>query len=152
MNIRNAKLGDAETIAEFNSAMALETEDLALDPNRMRAGVEAVLADDSKAFYLVAEVDGSLVGQLMVTYEWSDWRNGVFWWVQSVYVRPGHRGQGVYKSLYAETQSRATAAGNVCGIRLYVEHENERAQRIYEHLGMKNTSYHLYEVDFVIDR
>lgn len=152
MNIRQAVLEDAATIAEFNSAMALETEDLTLERNRIRAGVEAVLADDSKGFYLVAETDGTLIGQLMVTYEWSDWRNGVFWWIQSVYVRPGHRGQGVYKSLYAATQSQAAVAGNVCGIRLYVEHENERAQRTYERLGMKNTSYHLYEVDFVIKR
>ena len=152
ITIRPAESRDAQMIAEFNAAMALETEDLTLDFPRVRAGVEAVLGDASKGFYLAAESEGGVVGQLMVTFEWSDWRNGVFWWIQSVYVQPDSRGQGVYKALYAETQRRAAEAGNVCGIRLYVEHENRRAQQAYERLGMKNTAYHLYEVDFVINR
>ncbi len=152
MAIRSARPEDSQTIAEFNAAMALETEDLALEPGRVLAGVKAALADPSKGFYLVAESDRSIVGQLMVTFEWSDWRNGVFWWIQSVYVRPDARGHGVYKALYAETQHRAAEAGNVCGIRLYVERDNRRAQQTYERLGMKNTAYSMYEVDFVIER
>ena len=152
MTIRSAQPQDSATIAEFNAAMALETEHLVLETDRVLAGVEAVLSDPSKGFYLVAESGGGVVGQLMVTFEWSDWRNGVFWWIQSVYVQPDSRGQGVYKALYADTQSRAAEAGNVCGIRLYVEHENRRAQQTYERLGMNNTAYYLYEVDFVISR
>jgi len=150
--IRPAASADVETIARYNCAMALETERLELDSARVTAGVAAVLEDSSKGSYLVAEAAGVVVGQLLVTYEWSDWRNGVFWWVQSVYVAPEHRGQGVYRSLYEETLRRAREAGNVCGIRLYVERENDRAKQTYRSQGMEATEYEMWETDFVLER
>ena len=137
---------------ESNIAMAQETEGLALDDARryVRPGVAAVLANDSLGFYLVAEIHGSPAGQLMVTYEWSDWRNGLFWWIQSVYVRPEYRRRGVYSlPLHRHVPpSQAQAAGGVCGIRLYVEQENTTAQRVYESLDMYRTRYQMYEIEF----
>lgn len=151
--IRLAEARDAAVIASFNAAMARETEHLELDQARLHAGVEAVLADSSKGFYLVAENEqGRVLGQLMITFEWSDWRNGVFWWIQSVYVAPGARGQGIYKALYAQVRKSAAAAGNVCGLRLYVERDNKRAQEVYLRQGMRATAYDMYEVDFVLPR
>ncbi len=153
LRIRRANTSDAATIAAFNAAMARETEHLELDPVRLLAGVEAVLADEAKGFYVVAESGtGRVVGQLMITFEWSDWRNGVFWWIQSVYVDQPARGAGVYKRLYEHIRSAATAAGNVCGLRLYVERDNSRAQEVYRRQGMQATAYQMFEVDFVIGR
>ena len=148
IHIRRAGAADAEFIAESNIAMALETEDMALEPSVVGPGVAAVLADDSLGFYLVAEIDGRLAGQLMVTYEWSDWRNGLWWWIQSVYVRPEFRRQGVYSALHRHVEATARAAGGVCGLRLYVEQGNTRAQGVYQSLEMYNTRYHMYEVEF----
>ncbi len=148
--VRPATGADTDIIARFNRAMAAETEGLELDPDRVRAGVAAVLSDAGKGFYLIAEEEGRAVGQLMVTFEWSDWRNGNFWWIQSVYVEPAHRRQGVFRRLYAETLERARSQSGVCGLRLYVEENNRRAQQAYESLGMRLTPYRLYEVDFVL--
>ena len=128
--------------------MAQETEGLALDTDVVRPGVAAVLADDALGFYLVAEVDGQAAGQLMVTYEWSDWRNRLWWWIQSVYVRPEFRRRGVYTALHRHVAGAALAAGGVCGLRLYVEQENSKAQQVYQSLDMYNTRYHMYEVEF----
>ena len=150
--VRPAEPSDAAIIAEFNSRMAAETEGLRLDPARLRAGVDAVLADETKGRYWIARRGANALGQLLVTYEWSDWRNGVFWWIQSVYVDPEARGQGVYKTMYRELEKRARQANGVCGIRLYVEHENKRAQAVYERLGMARAPYEVFEVDFVIRR
>jgi len=150
LQIRTAKVSDAETIARYNRAMAAETESIQLDGDRLLAGVRAVFEDASRGFYLVGESGGRVVGQLMVTYEWSDWRNGVFWWIQSVYVEPEFRGTGVFRQLYDHALALARAGSSVCGIRLYVEGENHRAQRVYERVGMDRTSYRLYEVDFVL--
>jgi ribosomal protein S18 acetylase RimI-like enzyme len=152
LSVRAATISDAPTIAAFNAAMALETEHLELDRTRLLAGVEALLRDPSKGFYLVACAGDSMAGQLMITYEWSDWRNGVFWWIQSVYVHPEARGRGVFRLLYRAVEEAARKSGESCGLRLYVEGENERAQRVYEGLGMKSTSYRFYEVDFVLQR
>jgi ribosomal protein S18 acetylase RimI-like enzyme len=152
INLREAIASDASVIAEFNAAMAAETEGIALERDRLTAGVRAVLADRSKGFYLVAESQGEVVAQTLITYEWSDWRNGVFWWIQSVYVKPEFRGQGVFTRIYEYVAESARNSGNVCGLRLYVEHENERAQRTYERLGMRRTVYHMYEADFVLNR
>ena len=146
--IRRAVDSDADFIAESNTAMALETESMALDATVVGPGVEAVLADDSLGFYLVAEIDGRPAGQLMVTYEWSDWRNGLWWWIQSVYVRPEFRRRGVYSALHRHVEEAARAAGCVCGLRLYVEQENNRAQQVYRSLDMHPTRYHMYEVEF----
>jgi GNAT superfamily N-acetyltransferase len=148
IQIRRATARDAHTIVEFNAAMALESEDIVLDQKTLRAGVDGALADPSKAFYLVAEIDGAPVGQLMVTGEWSDWRNGWVWWVQSVYVKAEHRRQGVYRRLYGRLQELAGQAGNVRGIRLYVMRDNAVAKRTYESLGMSHSEYDLYESDF----
>ncbi len=152
MIIRPATRDDAETIARFNVLMARETEHLELDPGRVLDGVRAVFDEPGRGWYLVADSENRVVGQLMVTYEWSDWRNGVFWWIQSVYVAPEARGQGVYKALYADLLRRAGADGGVCGLRLYVEKENGRAQGVYERSGMRRTAYDLYEADFVLKR
>jgi len=118
----------------------------------LRPEVEAVLRDPGKGFYSVAEVDGRVVGQMMVTFEWSDWRNGTFWWLQSVYVQPAFRGQGVYRRIYQQVLDEAKARGEVCGVRLYVSKENRIAQQVYERLGLKPAHYAMYEVDFVLER
>ena len=128
--------------------MAQETEELALDADVVRPGVAAVLADDTLGFYLVAEVDGQAAGQLMVTYEWSDWRNGLFWWIQSVYVRLEFRRRGVYSALHRQVAQAARETGGVCGIRLYVEQDNTIAQQVYKSLEMHRTRYQMYEVEF----
>ena len=143
--IRVAAPVDIETIASFNEAMATETEGKTLDPATIRAGVRGLFARPDLGFYVVAEDGGRIVGQLMITYEWSDWRNGVFWWIQSVYVRPEFRGKGIYRALHAHVRTMAKAAGGVCGFRLYVEKENAAAQETYRRLGMHETPYVLFE-------
>jgi GNAT superfamily N-acetyltransferase len=150
--IRRAEAGDAAQIASFNAAMALETEHITLDPARLLKGVEAVLRDPTKGFYILAIVDGRTVGQLMITYEWSDWRNGVFWWIQSVYVLPEFRKHGVFTQLYRFIEQEARRDESVCGIRLYVERENTRAQATYKKMGMQETVYKMFETDFVLNR
>ena len=146
VNIRIAKQDDAATIASFNVAMALETENHALDLATVTRGASAVIKDPAHGFYLVAESSGEVSGCLLVTYEWSDWRNGQMWWIQSVYVSPDHRGSGVYKKLYQEVVNRARQRSNVPCVRLYVEKDNLRAQSVYKKLGMVNSGYLVYEV------
>ena len=150
--LRAANVADVEVIARFNSVMALETEGVTLDHDRLLRGLRNVLEDTTKGFYTVAESDDRVIGQMLITYEWSDWRNGNFWWIQSVYVDRDFRRQGVFRALYSFVAERAKQAPNVCGLRLYVEDENDNAQRTYERLGMKRTSYRMYEVDFVLGR
>ena len=145
MAIRIATRADAEAMVEFNQAMALETEGKHLNEDVLKKGVSAVFDDPQKGFYVVADDGGRIVGGLMITYEWSDWRNGWFWYVQSVYVRPEARGKRVYSQLYEFVKERATEKANVCGFRLYVEKENEHAQRVYKKLGMEETYYLMFE-------
>lgn len=145
MNIRKAASSDAASLIDFNQKMALETEGKHLDESVLANGVNAVFADPNKGFYVVAEDGDEIVGGLMVTFEWSDWRNKWFWWIQSVYIVPEARGKGVYRQLYDFVKTEAEARGNVCGYRLYVERENENAQRVYEKVGMKNSIYFMYE-------
>ncbi|PSQ86034.1 MAG: GNAT family N-acetyltransferase [Bacteroidetes bacterium QS_3_64_15] len=157
LTIRRATVDDAETLARFNEAMAEETEDKPLDPDTVRAGVRAVFEKPEQAFYLVAERDESIVGShsestssrvlgaLMITTEWSDWRNADFWWIQSVYVRPEARRAGVYTVLHREVRRRARDADGVCGLRLYVERDNAAAQAAYNELGMTESPYRMYE-------
>lgn len=147
-HIRAAHAADAADIARFNAAMALETEHLALDPATLRAGVDAVLAQPRHGFYLVAEAGRRAIGCLMVTYEWSDWRNGQWWWLQSVFVDDAWRRHGVFHALYAEVERRARSTADVIGVRLYVERDNARAQRTYAGLGMHETAYRVYEKAF----
>jgi ribosomal protein S18 acetylase RimI-like enzyme len=146
--VREARAADACVIAGFNRAIARETEGRDLAPHTVRDGVAAVMADPSLGFYRVAELDTRVVGALLVTYEWSDWRNGRFWWIQSVYVSPEARGLGVYRALHGQVRREALEQGGVCGIRLYVEKSNRRAQNAYASLGMQATDYHLYEQEF----
>lgn len=148
LTIRDAAAGDAEIIADFNSRLASETEGMRLSPEVINRGVETLLADQSKGRYWVAQADSRVVGQIMVTYEWSDWRNGRFWWIQSVYVAAHARRQGVYSALHAAVIDRARADPQACGIRLYVEQDNVGAQRTYRALGMVETHYRLYEEEF----
>jgi GNAT superfamily N-acetyltransferase len=142
--IRTARASDAQTIADFNIAMALETEHLTLDPPTVLAGVHAALADPAKAIYFVAEIDGIVGGQLMITHEWSDWRNGDIWWIESVYVHPDHRRKGLFRALYNHTKREAKNQ-NAVGLRLYVERENKNAQQTYTSLGMDLTHYLVME-------
>ena len=145
MNIRIANFADTQSLVEFNQAMALETEGKRLDSDILKNGVEAVFYDKSKGFYVVAEEDEQIVGGLMVTFEWSDWRNGWFWWIQSVYILPDFRGKRIYSFLYEFVKNKAATQGNVCGFRLYVEKENVNAQKVYEKLGMESSHYLMYE-------
>jgi GNAT superfamily N-acetyltransferase len=145
MNIRLAQKTDAPALVEFNQAMALETEGKRLDSAILTGGVEAVFEDSKKGFYVVAEYENEIIGGLMVTFEWSDWRNAWFWWIQSVYILPDARGRGIYRSLYEFVKQKAEEAGNVCGFRLYVEKENARARKVYEKLGMDESHYLMYE-------
>ena len=145
---RAATLEDSEAIQAFNIAMALETEGKSLCPETISGGVRALIEDPSKGFYLVAERKGAIVGSLLVTKEWSDWRNGSFWWIQSVYVSPEYRRQGVYKALHFYAAEDARQKGNVCGLRLYVDKDNTIAQGVYAGLRMRPTHYDMYEIDF----
>ena len=151
MLVRPATPSDLEILVEFNSAMALETEGKNLDPAALHAGVAAVLEDGLKGFYLVAEFRpefrGNPVGQLLVTSEWSDWRNAYYWWIQSVYVMPEHRRHGVYRALDQQVRLQARLRGDVCGVRLYVDRQNHGAQKVYSSLGMVPSHYDMYEVE-----
>jgi ribosomal protein S18 acetylase RimI-like enzyme len=143
---RPAVAEDAETIARYNQAMALETEGKTLDLDTLSRGVQRVFNEPAHGRYLVAEsAAGEVVACLMITYEWSDWRCAQVWWVQSVYVHPEHRRQGIFKKLYRAVRAMGEQAGGVCGYRLYVEQDNTRAQQTYEGLGMSQTHYLLYE-------
>ncbi len=148
--IRAATPADAPLIAQFNFALAYETEHRELDRARLLAGVQALLADPAKGFYILAEVDGVVAGQTLITREWSDWRNGHFWWIQSVYVLPEFRGRGVFRELFEHLTRAARQEADVCGLRLYVERANVRAQTVYERLGMRPGCYQLMEMDFVL--
>jgi ribosomal protein S18 acetylase RimI-like enzyme len=148
LTIRPAVAADADFLAHGNAAMALETEHKHLDPQVVGAGVRAALADPAKGRYFIAERDGEPVGQLMFTYEWSDWRSGTFWWIQSVYVLPEARRGGVFRALFRHVERLATQDPTVCGIRLYVERDNARAQATYRHCGLHDAGYAVMEVDY----
>ncbi len=145
INIRTTTLADAAIISEFNQLMALETENKKLQQEVIDRGVRRLMQQPEYGFYLIAEVSGQVAGTCMVTKEWSDWRDGLFWWVQSVFVKPNFRKQGVYTAMYNEIQSLAAAQPDVYGFRLYVEKDNTIAQKTYQSLGMKVTDYLLFE-------
>ena len=136
---------DIATLAENNISMAMETEDKILDKNTISKGVSSIINDRTKGIYWVMEIGGNLVGQLMITYEWSDWRNGTMWWIQSVYVPKMYRRQGIYSSLYENLVNLANSDPDCCGIRLYVEKNNTRAAETYSKLGMVNAGYEIME-------
>jgi GNAT superfamily N-acetyltransferase len=148
VSIRAARPTDLEFLVDGNARMAEETEDRALDRGLLAEGVAAVFADHSRGRYYIADDGEDPVGQLLVTREWSDWRCGWFWWIQSVYVVPEARGRGVYSQLYAHLLELARRDPDVCGLRLYVDQGNEHASVVYRHLGMKDSGYRIYEDDF----
>jgi ribosomal protein S18 acetylase RimI-like enzyme len=145
IRIRPARQDDVSLMARWAEAMALETEDKQLDAAVVARGIQRALEDEHKGRYYIAESAGRPVGTLMLTWEWSDWRDGWWWWIQSVYVDTGFRRRGVYRALYAQVLALAQADPEVRGIRLYVEEENANARRTYELLGMKHPGYVLYE-------
>lgn len=145
ISILLAQKEDAPALVEFNQAMALETEGKRLETNILQSGVEAVFNDDRKGFYVVAVEENKIIGGLMVTFEWSDWRDAWFWWIQSVYILPAGRGKKIYSRLYDFVKEKARESSDVCGIRLYVEKENEHAQKVYEKVGMEKSYYLMYE-------
>ena len=142
--IRRAILDDLPVIVDWNIRLARETENMRLDRDTITRGVRAALSDENKALYFVAEIDGQLVGMLMITYEWSDWRNGQIWWIQSLYVTHEWRRRGVFRALYQHVHHLAQT-NNVKGLRLYVEHANTIAQTAYEYVGMTNSHYLMFE-------
>ena len=148
LSTRKGAISDIEIIVQFQKNMALETEEKILLESSIRSGVTEVIGDEQKGTYLVAEHEDKIIGSLLITYEWSDWRNGWFWWIQSVYVKKEWRRKGVYSHLYDEVKKLSLNEGNVCGIRLYVEKENKIAQTVYKNLGMYDTKYLLYETEF----
>lgn len=150
MKIRIARPAEAKIIADFNARMAWETERRRLNAVRVLRGVRDLLRDSAKGIYFVAEEKGVVAGQLLITFEWSDWRNGNFWWIQSVYVAPEFRERGVFRSLYAHVHKLAKSRRDVCGLRLYVDEDNLRAQKAYVRLGMTESHYKFFEIDFVL--
>ena len=147
MNIRKALNKDIDVIARYNYNLAYETENKILNMNILTKGVEAIIKDENKGIYHVCEINGEVVGQIMYTFEWSDWRNGTFLWIQSVYVNKEIRGMGVFKALYKFIRDIADNDNNICGIRLYVEKENTIAKKTYKNIGMKECNYYIYEYD-----
>ena len=145
IHIRPALEADLDRLVEWAIAMAYETEHKRLHADTVVNGIRAGLVDPGKARYFVADRDNQPAGTLMLTFEWSDWRNGMWWWIQSVYVSAEHRRKGVFAALYRHTYQLATDTPGVCGLRLYVEKENVAAQRTYESLGMLDARYCMYE-------
>lgn len=145
MKVRKATINEHQTIAEFQLAMAHETEGIELDKATVKKGVEAVLADETKGNYYVAEIKGELVSSLLTTFEWSDWRNGTILWIQSVYVKPEFRRKGVYRAMYAHIKKLVQNSDKLNGIRLYADKSNLPAQKTYETLGMNQDHYVMFE-------
>ncbi len=145
ITIRPATKADFTVLVANNQAMAMETENRQLDNQILSGGVQNLLDDPNKGFYIVAEENGQVVGNLMITKEWSDWRNGDMWWFQSVFVHPEHRGKGIFKALYQHVMALAKENG-IKELRLYVEHDNVVAQKVYAALGMVKSHYDMWEV------
>lgn len=156
VEVRLASQGDLDVLVNFSAAMAMETEGRRLELERLRRGVDAVLKSTEHGFYVVSERhelgSRSVVGQLLVTYEWSDWRNATFWWIQSVYVYTTWRRQGVYRQMHRHVVNMARARQDVCGVRLYVEEHNETAQQVYRQVGLMPAGYRVFEEDFVLSK
>lgn len=145
VRVRAARPEDLDALVGFNLAMARETEELTLDPATVRSGVAALLASPDRGRVFVVENGGTAVATLTLTLEWSDWRNGNFWWIQSVYVDLDHRRRGHYRRLYEHVRALAARDPAVCGLRLYVERNNRAARATYRSLGMEETAYRVYE-------
>lgn len=145
VTLRSACLGDTPAVVEFNRRLALETENTLLDPGVLERGVRAVLADPNRGLYFVAERAGQVIGQVMITTEWSDWRNGWIWWFQSVYVNAEDRRSGVFRALGEYVLAEARRRGDVRAVRLYVERHNVQAQAVYRRLGLDDAGYFVME-------
>ena len=145
IRVREASLADADIVIEFNRLLALETEGKVLPLDGLAPGVKACLADPAKGRYFLAVEDGVILGQMGISYEWSDWRNGVFWWIQSVYVRAEARRRGVFRTIYEHIEAAARREAEVVGLRLYVEENNHAALETYFKMGMEKTGYYLLE-------
>jgi GNAT superfamily N-acetyltransferase len=145
--IREADTRDCELIARFNVALARESEGLALELPVVRQGVQALVADRRKGIYFVADAAGAVIGQVLITYEWSDWRNGNIWWLQSVYVQQEFRRRGVFKMLLTHVLEQARRQTQVCSVRLYMDADNATARQAYERLGIKQTNYVVFETE-----
>jgi GNAT superfamily N-acetyltransferase len=143
--IRRGMASDIPTIVDFNGRLALESEGKKLDPAELTAGVKAAMDDPSKGPYYLAAEGETILGQMQITFEWSDWRNGWIWWIQGVYVRAEARRRGVFRALYERVFEEARRAGNVIGLRLYVDHANLAAQATYRQMGMAPSNYLLFE-------
>jgi GNAT superfamily N-acetyltransferase len=141
-----ATLADVDVIAANNLAMAAETEGLQLDPKTVRSGVRRVVIDEERGLYYLAQRGGQVIGQLLITREWSDWRDDWFWWIQSVYVVPAARGAGVYRTLHGHVEQKARQTPGVCGLRLYVDRSNTVARQVYLQLGLRETNYEFMEL------
>lgn len=156
LRVRPATVDDLDLLTAFSAAMAWETEQRRLDVTRLRQGTQAVIERPDRGQFYVAELrqdppaDTVVMGQLLITYEWSDWRNAQFWWIQSVYVAPRWRQQGVYRSMHHTIVDLARSRADVCGIRLYVEGDNAVAKQVYERVGLCASTYRIYESDFVL--
>ncbi len=148
MTVRTATSSDVEIIVGFNDGLARETENKVLDLDVVRAGVERFLSEPSRGQYFLAETDGEVLGQIMITYEWSDWRNGNFWWLQSVYVAHSARGKGAFSTILGHIRSLAEADPFVCGIRLYVDKDNCAAQKSYGARGFAFSNYEVMALEF----
>lgn len=144
--IRQAQLGDVAAVARFNRAMAFETEGKRLSKASTENGTRSLIASPTYGFYLVALEAGRVVGQLCITYEWSDWHNGVYWWIQSVYVDPRYRRQGVFRALFQEVRRQKQATPGTASLRLYADATNRKAQGVYRKLGMQKTAYEVFEL------
>ena len=156
LRIRPATLEDVDVLTKFSAAMALETEQRTLDFARLRLGTRTVIDQPERGQYYVADLhrealpDRVIVGQLLITYEWSDWRNAQFWWIQSVFVAPAWRRQGIYRAMHRHIIDLARSRTDICGVRLYVEGDNTVAKRVYERVGLSPSAYRIYESDFVM--
>jgi ribosomal protein S18 acetylase RimI-like enzyme len=145
VKIIKAQKQHALTIAEFNVAMALETENKIIPPEKIIPGVESLMEKPHYGFYIIAEHENEITGCMMITYEWTDWRNGLFWWIQSVFVKKEYRQKGIYRAMHEFVRKEAKKHEEVVGIRLYVEKDNKNAQQVYHKMGMKETDYKLFE-------
>nr|MBS0210737.1 GNAT family N-acetyltransferase [Planctomycetota bacterium] len=148
IHVRDASSDDVAIIAEFNSRLAEESEHKRLDPNVIQRGVARGMARPEQCRYFLAEIDGQVIGQTMITFEWTDWRDGILYWLQSVFVRPEYRGQGVFRALFDHVMQTAKADPDARGMRLYVERENTAALATYGRLGMQPSGHLLYEIDW----
>lgn len=146
VNVRDADANDLDLLANFQERLALESENVALDPTTVRKGIQAMFEDPTRGKYFIAEVNGSVAGCHSITYEWSDWRNGVVWWIQSVYVVPQHRKNGVFKAMFQNLKNIIETDSQVVGLRLYVDRSNGIAQDVYRSIGMNGDHYSVFEL------